>query len=241
MSGRVLVVDDDPAMVATLCDILEIKGWAPERAYSGEEALLKARDRVPDVVVMDIKMGGMNGVETLRALRSLYPNLAVVLMTAYSASELVEEAKTSGAIDVLAKPVDPARLISMLESLQAASRRVLVVDDDPMFLTTLASAVEGAGYSVLQAASLTDALEQLASRAVATVLLDMVMPGSGPEAAIMAIRSASPSAVFILFSGHPEVLDETARRLPDRWVRACLYKPFDVDELLRILDGRSQE
>jgi DNA-binding NtrC family response regulator len=240
VSRRVLVVDDDHDMVSTLCDILELKGWTTDRAYSGEDALDRARDDPPDVVVMDIKMGGMNGVETLRCLRRTYPRLKVVLMTAYSAAELVKEAQDSGAVDVLAKPVDPDRLISVLRSHEGASRRVLIVDDDRPFLTTLSAAIEAAGYEVLRAASLGDALEHLTHASVDVVLLDIVLPGHEPETCVMASRGASPSTIFILFSGYPDVLDATRRLLPDQWVRACMHKPLDLDELIRILDEHPQ-
>lgn len=236
MSRRILVVDDNRGMVDTLCDILSLRGWTPDRAYSGEEAVLRAREAPPNVVLMDIKMGGMNGVETLRALRSEHDTLKVVLMTAYSAGALVDEARAAGAIDILKKPVDPAAVLGLLGELAATSRRVLVLEDDPAFLETLSTAIEMSGFEVSRSTSLAEALRQLDEKDAAVVLMDMILPGTEPEQCVWAIREASPSAVFILYSGYAEVLARTRARVPDDRVCACLHKPFGIDTLIRVLD-----
>lgn len=237
MSRRILVVDDDPAMVDTLCDILDLEGWTPERAYSGEEALAVARSGGPGVVLMDIKMSGLNGVEALRALREVRPDVKVVLMTAYSASSLLEEAVRAGAVAVLAKPLDPAEVMRLLGSLVDRPKRVLVVDDDPDFLTTLAEAVERSGYEVLRARSVDEALSALETNGVAAVLLDMVLPGTEPRDAIVAIRRASPTAAFVFFSGYEQVLKRAKSDFDAPWVKASLHKPFAVSDLLEALDA----
>lgn len=235
MKGRALIVDDDRGMVATLADILELDGWTTDRAHSGEAALEQARRRLPDVVVMDIKMGGMNGVEALRALRRLSPDLKVVLMTAFSAAELLEEAVEAGAVTVLSKPLRPDALTDLLATLVGRPPRVLVVDDDPDFLATLSDAVERAGYEVARAASLDEAIERLAAHDVSVVLLDMMLPGSDPHETVVAIREASPSSAFVFFSGYEQVLERANRTFRGEWVRACLHKPFPIDRLLEAL------
>lgn len=232
MTQRVLVVDDDRLMVETLSDILSLKGWTSDRAFSGEEAVSKAREARPDVVLMDIKMQGMNGVDTLRALRREHPALKVVLMTAYSAAALVDEARAAGAIDVLSKPVNPALVLSLLGTLATTSRRILVLEDNPAFLDTLSSAIEHSGFEVARSASLDEALEQLDQDDAAVVLMDMILPGTEPEQCVAAIREVSPSVAFILYSGHPDALVRTRQRIPDEWVCACLQKPFDIETLI---------
>ena len=61
---RILVVDDDRRMVRTICDILKVKGYEPIEAYSGEEAVVKAKEESPDCVLMDLKMPGIKSRET---------------------------------------------------------------------------------------------------------------------------------------------------------------------------------
>ncbi len=236
MSGRVLVVDDDRDMVTTLCDILSLKGWTAEGAHSGEEALVRARERKPNLVLMDIRMQGMNGVDALRALRREHPSLRVVLMTAYSAATLVDEAREAGALDVLRKPIDPSALLTFLAPMADTSRRVVVLEDNPAFLETLSEAVEEAGFEVHRALSLAEALDGLHERGAAVVLMDMVLPGSEPDECVWAIREASPSVMFVLYSGHREALARTKARVPGEWVCACLQKPFPIETLIRTLD-----
>lgn len=236
MSRRVLVVDDDRSMVTTLCDILTHKGWTCDRAHSGEEAIRRASSSRPQVVLMDIKMDGMNGVEALRVLRRDHPGVKVVLMTAYSATALVQEARAEGAMDVLRKPVDPAAVLALLGRATRHAGRILILEDNPAFLETLSSVVSESGFDVDRASSLEEALEVLEGRDPAVVLMDMVLPGVDPEECVAAIRRASPSSLFILYSGYPATLERAREKVPDAWVRACLHKPFDINVLIRVLD-----
>lgn len=236
MSARVLVVDDDRSMVTTLCDILTFKGWTCDRAFSGEEAIRRASAFSPQIVLMDIKMDGMNGVEALRALRRDHPGVKVLLMTAYSATALVQEAREEGAMDVLSKPVDPAAVLALLGRVAQTANRILILEDNPAFLETLSSAVAQSGFAVDRTSSLDEALKVLEGGERAVVLMDMVLPGTEPEECVAAIRRASPSSLFILYSGYPATLERTRRTVPDSWVRACLHKPFDIEALIEVLD-----
>ncbi|HEY4101228.1 MAG TPA: response regulator [Gemmatimonadales bacterium] len=111
---RILVVDDDPAMVRTLCDILKLRGWESRGVHSGSEAVAVAcADRYP-VVLMDIMMPGMDGVAALRAMKQCDPSLQVVLMTAHTAADRLAEAEREGAAGVMTKPIDFPSLLAML-------------------------------------------------------------------------------------------------------------------------------
>jgi CheY-like chemotaxis protein len=119
---KVLVVDDDRRMVKTICDILNVRGYATMAAYSGEEALDKVREESFDCVLMDLKMPGIDGVEALKLIKELRPELPVVLMSAYAAEEQVAEAKRHGASTVLTKPLDFQQILTFLSLLQKDER-----------------------------------------------------------------------------------------------------------------------
>ena len=103
---RILIVDDDQRMANTLKDILSVKGYGTEVAFSGSEALGKVGKEKFDCVLTDVKMPEMNGVELYKAIKGIQPDIPVVLMTAYSADMLVKEGLEEGAIGTLAKPLD---------------------------------------------------------------------------------------------------------------------------------------
>ena len=71
--GRLLVVDDDPGMVRSLCDVLRFSGWEPVGVHSGEEAMQQVEVSPFTAVVMDVRMTGMSGVEALSAMRARRP------------------------------------------------------------------------------------------------------------------------------------------------------------------------
>lgn len=111
---RLLVVDDNEGMVATLRDILGAAGYRIDVAFSGLEAVERVRACRPDGILMDIRMPGMNGVEAFREIKRLSPESFVIFMTAYAASALVEDAKREGAIEVIPKPLDLQHVMSLI-------------------------------------------------------------------------------------------------------------------------------
>lgn len=233
---RVLVVDDDRLMVRTLRDILALHGWESDSAYSGEEALAAVRATDYAVVVMDVRMSGMSGVDALHEMRQVRPDLRVILMTAYAAQELLARAERDGALYVFPKPVDLVRLVGVLEATIAATRSVLVVDDNPDFLRTLAGLIADRGYATLEAQTLDEALALLQARTPGAVVLDLRLDGLEPRDNVLAIRRVSPAVALILYSGHPPALAETRGSLPPSWVRATLQKPFPPERVIELLD-----
>ena len=237
MSPRILIVDDDRQMVKTLRDILALRGWDSDGAYSGEEAVAAVRAREYLVVLMDVRMGGMSGVEALRVIRAERPEVHVVLMTAYTASELLAEGEREGALRILAKPLAPDDLATFLDTLMHGTRSVLVVDDNASFLHTVAALLRARGFEVLEAQSLDEAVLTLERQTPGAILLDLRLDGIDPTDSVLAIRRVSPAVALVLYSGYPTALAETTARLPATWIRGTLQKPFPPDRLIALLDA----
>jgi CheY-like chemotaxis protein len=234
---RILIVDDEIMMVRTLSDILRMRGWDVHGVHAGEEALayLRSGGEV-DVILMDVRMGGMTGVDALRIIREERPALPVMLMTAYSTAELLADAERQGAVRILSKPLAVPSLIQMLDTIADPPRRVLVVDDNPAYLATVADILKVNDYTVLRAENLRDALVLLSAKAPGVVLLDMKLDSIDPETSVLAIRRADPSVVLILYSGSDALIRDSEAAGVTRAARATLRKPFQPTELLTLLD-----
>jgi DNA-binding NtrC family response regulator len=233
---RILIVDDEKQMVRTLADILRLSGWEADSAYSGEEAVEAVRKRDYSVVLMDVRMAGITGVEALKAMKAIRPAIRVILMTAYTATDLLAEAEREGALRILSKPVALTGLLEVLEQATRESRCVLVVDDDAAFLYTLRKLLEQNGYGTLTARTLDEALEMLESGFPTAVVLDLRLEGITAPETVLAIKRVSPSVALILCSGHPSELDEMVSSMAPRFIQASLYKPFAPSALLNILN-----
>jgi CheY-like chemotaxis protein len=115
-SLSILVVDDDPSMADTLADILDVKGFEVHAANSGAEALQILRAHPVDIMLTDVRMPDMNGVELYRETRKTHPNLTTFLMTAYAADDIIQKGMAEGIKTVFNKPVDINLLVSMFSA-----------------------------------------------------------------------------------------------------------------------------
>jgi DNA-binding NtrC family response regulator len=232
---RILVVDDDRGMVETLCDILELHGWDTLRAYDGDAAVEMVRTHDVGVVLMDVRMPRLDGVDALPLMRQHAPHVRVVLMTAYARHELLARAERDGALTVLRKPVDVSALLALLRDAVSRAGSVLVVDDDPGYLATLADVLRTSGVTVAEARRLDDALALLRDSPPGAVLLDLKLEDVDPHTSILAIKDISPSVLLILYSGHRAELEATVAATPRGLVAAAFTKPLVVDDLLAAL------
>jgi len=112
----VLIVDDNPSMASALFDILKFEGFDPFLASSGAQALQILHDHPIDVLLTDVIMPEMDGVELYRRTRHDYPHLITILMTAYAADELIQQGMAEGIKTVLTKPVDIEFLVLLLNT-----------------------------------------------------------------------------------------------------------------------------
>jgi len=235
MTRKILIVDDERQMVRTLSDIVRMHGWEPSGAYSGEAAVEEVRKESYHAVLMDVKMAGINGVMAFREMKRIRPNVRVVLMTAYTAADIIAEAEREGALKVLAKPVVLSGLIEMLEATTKQMPPVLLVADDVELLRDLCRSLEQRGYDTLEATSLEKALDTLEKTSPAAVVLDLRLDGITPDESIVAIKRVSPSVALILCTARSSA-NGNGKRDSKRLIYASLEKPFAPEKLIEILD-----
>jgi len=120
MALKVLFVDDEEDLVSTVVERLDLRGIEATGAVSGFEALSLIEQKTFDVVLLDVRMPGLGGLEVIKRIKQTHPELEVVLLSGHGAREDVETGRHLGAFDYLQKPVDLEDLIAILQ--RAATR-----------------------------------------------------------------------------------------------------------------------
>ena len=231
MKQRVLIVDDDVDHAESLADVLEMRGHPVELAHSGEDALKCFRAGQFDLVLLDVKLPGMNGVETFLELRKIHPAARVMMMTGFSLEQLIAQALDNGALGVLYKPFAATDLLSTL--CQVTPRgRVLVADDDPDFVDSITPILAAADFDLHIAANGRHALAEIDRRLPDCLILDLGLAVlSGPEAMGRLLEVCRQVPTILVTGGYS---DEVADSVAGFGLRAhgLLQKPFDPGALL---------
>jgi DNA-binding NtrC family response regulator len=112
---KVLLVDDEEAFVNTLAQRLKMRELTVDAVYDGDQALTKVKKEEPDVMVLDLKMPGLHGMEVLKEIRKAYPNMQVIILTGHGTEKDEEEARRLGGFDFLRKPADIETLVGKIK------------------------------------------------------------------------------------------------------------------------------
>ena len=116
MSRRILVVDDEQGIRAALGQLLEYEGYDVRTASNATDGIAEYQKWRADLVFMDVKMGGMDGLEALKKLRELDPSATVVMISGHATIRTAVEATQLGAYEILEKPLDTDRILVMLRN-----------------------------------------------------------------------------------------------------------------------------
>ena len=126
MSEKVLLVDDEVEFLDTLSERMRTRGMEVATANTGIEALQKVEKEAYDVIILDLMMPGVDGLEALKILKAKRPELQVILLTGHATVEKGIEAMKLGAMDFLEKPADLSLLTEKIKKAQA--KKMLIVE-----------------------------------------------------------------------------------------------------------------
>jgi two-component system nitrogen regulation response regulator NtrX len=113
---QILIVDDDPGITASVSGLLTDEGYATLTAQSGKDGLAKAKDKDVALVLLDVFMPGMNGLEVLTALKKMAPQVGVVMISGEADIDTAVKATKAGALDFIEKPLQPERLLVSVDN-----------------------------------------------------------------------------------------------------------------------------
>ena len=231
---NILVVDDLRSIRLTLGAILEDAGYNVVTVENGYEAIETAKKNHFDAVFMDIKMPGINGVQTFREIKKIDPGAMVIMMTAYSVEDLVREALEEGAYAVVYKPFDIEKIISLIEELLRGKTLILVVDDQFGERETLKGILEDKGHRVATAADGVEAIEMVRGNHFDIIFLDIKLPDMNGIQVFEQVKEIDPGVVVIMMTGYSA--EDLIKRAASQGAYTCLYKPFDMEKVIGLVE-----
>ncbi len=244
MSSRILIVDDNPLNLKLACDVLEMSGYQVTTAVDAEQALVVLGERLPDLILADIALPGMDGLSFTRVVKAdaRLAHIPVVALTAFAMKGDDRKALEAGCSGYITKPIDTRRLPGQVQELLDRSEqerqkvKILVVEDDRIDLKLMGAVLQINGHMVLSDTSAEAAATTVAASLPDVILLDLQLPGIDGLAFLKQLRGDPRTA------GIPVVavtaFTDTYRRdeLLAAGCDAFLVKPINTRELARQLE-----
>jgi len=231
---NILVVDDLQSIRLTLGAILEDAGHHVVTVENGYEAIKVSRKTHFDTIFMDIKMPGIDGVQTFREVKKIDPKAAVIMMTGYSVEDLVKEALEEGAYAIVYKPFDIDRIIALIEELLHEKVLILVVDDQFGDRETLKGILEDKGYKVATAMDGSEAIKMVKEKHYDIIFLDIKLPDMNGVQVFEEVKQIDPKAAVIMMTGYS--MEDLVRKAISDGAYTCIYKPFDMEKVIGLVE-----
>jgi DNA-binding NtrC family response regulator len=122
---KVLLVDDEFEFASALAERLQMRNYIVDTASNGLEAMALFHKSPPDVVILDLKIPGMNGIEILKSIKKFDPSIEVIILTGHGDIKSVEEGMKSGAFEYIMKPIDIGELTTKIDNAMEKKKKSL--------------------------------------------------------------------------------------------------------------------
>ncbi len=253
MKREILIVDDEPLVREPIAEILRQSGFHVEEASQGTEALKKLGKKDFDLMITDVLMPGMNGIELIRELHKVSPATEAIVFSAYGTEATRDKLERMGAFGYLDKPVRRDILLEMVTAAIKSNRmvrlgyedkkpqvsfnreRVLVVDDDNTIRDLVSTILSEKGYRVNTVNDGLQAMEMILVNEYDCIILDINMPKMNGIETLEAIREQDSYTYILIISGEAEKGE--VQQVIDGGADKFLAKPFKNKDLLHIIDG----
>lgn len=241
LSGpRILVVDDDDTIRFLLMDTLGALGYKTSGAANGEEALAKIGREEIDLVVTDIRMPKLNGVDLLKQIKDENPDLPVLIITAYNYTYTKDQALQSGADGFLAKPFRIGKIEEQIRSILKnktakiavvgdETKRILVADDDEVLRNMLVETLQTLGYEAVGVGDGEEALLRIQKEEFDLAITDIRMPRLDGLAFLRKARECKPRLPVVLITGFGQTYSAQAAKYEG--ADGYLVKPFRIEKI----------
>jgi CheY-like chemotaxis protein len=233
--ANILVVDDNKDLLNTFTLILKRKGFIVDTAEDGLNAIEKFKKNHFDLVLMDVVMPNMNGMDAFHKMLEIDTRAKIILLTAYCEEDQLKRAVSQGAYRALYKPVNIAKLMELITE-ATNDPNILIVDDDANFRHSMARMLEVLGYKVSTVASGFEALTLSKHQKFNIAFVDIKMCVMDGLTTSVKLKENSPGILIVLMTGYRDEVKHIVDEAAEKGVINCLYKPFDVVDLKELVN-----
>jgi len=238
-SKKILVVDDDAIIRKALGEIFEMKGFEVFLAEDGEKGLQTFQKERPELIILDLVMPVMGGVECLEKIRVIDAKVPVIILTGYGTDDQLSRVQQLGVLEVVRKGIGFEDFRTLIEDLverhddrlaafahDPSGIKILVADDDAVIRALLVEFLSAKGFLVLSAKDGDETCELILKHRPAIVFLDLIMPKKDGKAVLKDIpHGISEGIRWVLITGH----GYKAREFKDIQIPyKVLQKPFSL-------------
>jgi two-component system, NtrC family, response regulator HydG len=237
---KILLVDDNEDFLDSTRDVLEDEGYEVETASSGEEAIRRVEEAPVDLVVMDIKMPGLNGVESFMQMKRHRPGIPVIMCTAYIVDGLIRQALEEGAYTVLNKPFEMELLLNTITHCLHEQNHgvILLADRDKAFRDRWEEILRRNGHLVTVADNGLAALELAQQRPFDVLVLEMDLPGLDALELHRELQQSGRNVLATVILGKPGEIDGDLFHMVKREPGLISFdKPLDQVAFLELLSN----
>jgi DNA-binding NtrC family response regulator len=236
---KVLVIEDDETAREQLAKVIRKEGFEVVVAEDGRVGLEMFKNERPEIVITDLRMPGIDGLEVRRIVRRLSTNVPIILITAYGETDTAISALREGALDYLKKPLD---LNLLILALGRAKERIfeykkaplfpnlLLADDEEMTRRRIARVLEKEGWKVFQASDGEEAINVFQQTKIDIVLLDIKMPKKDGLQTLHEMRNITDDFEAIILTGYGD--ESSAIQAMRDGAINFLKKPIDLDKMI---------
>ena len=234
---KVLVVDDEKIIRDFFARLLSLQGLEVIEAEDGYKAAELAKGNKFDLYFIDVRMPGMDGLETFRQIRQIHPEALVVMMTGYALDNILEQAQKEGASGSIRKPFAIGEIKGIVEKAAREKNKevsnILVIDDDQAVLNFFGNFLKAKNqkYSLVNNAK--GALELIQREKFDLIFLDLVLKDADGLEFYKNIKEILPQAEIVIITGYHDKAKEIEGKAD---ISGLLYKPFEIEGIIKYIE-----
>ncbi len=234
---RILVVDDNIDYCEGLIDFLEMEGFDAKGVHDGYKALETIEEEKFDMVLMDVRMPGMDGVETYQKIKEVSPDTPTILMTAFAVESRIKEALRDGVFGAFQKPVDNERLICSIKKSFSGGAVIMIADDDKELCSYLLNRFAEKGYRGIVVRNQETAVLMASEKNFDFIILNANQKDVNGIKTYQKIRDFRPDVNVIIITDNKKETENLINQASKKDVCAIFEKPLDIDTLIETVQN----